>query len=516
MPRSTGDAWRAWMDAPLPGWACVLGWFAATAVFLLLVRELGGFGQADTYESVFTTWAIANGHAACAFPRGFNVTAPLYPLVSAGVVAFVHVGRGTPFPDVTRGNCDQAFVAINSWSLQSGAIGRTLQAGVVGWLALLGGSAAVLRACGRGRTRWEPATVILLAVLPPVWICVQSTFHPEDLLALGLALGAVACAVRGSQLPAGPPAGPSAWVWAGILVGLAVLAQQFAALVAVPLFFVAPPTRRTWYVVAASATVAAVATPLLAVTSGSAFHAIFLGTGVSHGIGGALVSLLHLHAAGLVLVSRVLPLVVAGGVAWWMARRLGSAIRTPIVVLSLVAFSLGLRLIFEQQVFGYYFMALTVVLVLLDVARRRLRSSLVAWLCAVPAVYVTQVGTLLRSADLFRICVIATAGVVLVVLHAAPGPWGLDPWTSVGGRDRVHRDLVGLHESAQPGSNVALSDRIGVMGPGPGGTAGAADPPRVPCAVRDGGRATPASPGSPSRNHGRSQERGLRPPDAAT
>lgn len=51
-----------------------------------------------------------------------------------------------------------------------------------------------------------------------------------------------------------------------------------------------------------------------------------------------------------------------------------------------MAVSLGLRLVFEQNLFSYYFMALSVSLVLLDVAGGRIRSSLLAWLAAVALV----------------------------------------------------------------------------------------------------------------------------------
>ena len=46
-----------------------------------------------------------------------------------------------------------------------------------------------------------------------------------------------------------------------------------------------------------------------------------------------------------------------------------------------------LLVIFEQQMFGYYFMALSVSLLLLDVVRGHIRGSLVAWLATVSMVY---------------------------------------------------------------------------------------------------------------------------------
>ena len=128
-------------------------------------------------------------------------------------------------------HCEQGFVAINFWSLQSGAIYRTVQIGFLGWFALLGGAVGF----PRRRARTPPLgahDVAVLACVPTVGACLQSTFHPEDLLALGLALAAVATAIR------------DRWGWSGLLIGLAVMSQQYATLVAVPLFFLAPRGRR--------------------------------------------------------------------------------------------------------------------------------------------------------------------------------------------------------------------------------------------------------------------------------
>jgi hypothetical protein len=89
---------------------------------------------------------------------------------------------------------------------------------------------------------------------------------------------------------------------------------------------------------------------------------------------------LHLHGALLVAASRLLPIALAMALAWWALRRLGPSVLEPLPLVSLVATSLSLRLVFEQNLFGYYFMALAVSLVLLDVIVGRIRGQLVAWL----------------------------------------------------------------------------------------------------------------------------------------
>ena len=59
----------------------------------------------------------------------------------------------------------------------------------------------------------------------------------------------------------------------------------------------------------------------------------------------------------------------------------------PCVLVSVVALSLGLRLVFEQALFGYYFMAVVVTLVLLDVVAGHIRDVFVCWLAMVTVVY---------------------------------------------------------------------------------------------------------------------------------
>jgi hypothetical protein len=48
-----------------------------------------------------------------------------------------------------------------------------------------------------------------------------------------------------------------------------------------------------------------------------------------------------------------------------------------------------MRLVFEENLFGYYFMALTVILILLDVVGGRIRGYLVAWIASLALAYNT-------------------------------------------------------------------------------------------------------------------------------
>jgi hypothetical protein len=200
--------------------------------------------------------------------------------------------------------------------------------------------------------------------------------HPQDVVAMGFALAAMACALR------------SHWIGAGILIAVAILTQQFTLLVAIPLFVVAPTARRIPFVLSAVAAAAVISVPLIAVTSGAATRPIFAGSGASGGVGGTVMWEFHVRGgASLLLASRLPPLVLSLALAWYVVRRLGPAALQPAVLISLVAVSLSFRLVFEDNIFSYYYMALAVTLVILDVVRGRIRQTLVAWVAMITLVY---------------------------------------------------------------------------------------------------------------------------------
>jgi hypothetical protein len=368
---------ESWFQRPLSGWWCAFGWLVATVLLVFWIQRLGGPAGGDAFESDFSSWGIQHGQWVCMYPPSahlsFNYAAPVYPLLSGGLEFITRIGHGTPFPsNVALGhNCTQGLSSMANWGLKSNAVTPTLRVGYVGWILLLAGVVAVLRVSGRGLRGWEPATVVLVACLPPVWMCIEEYFHPQDLVAMGFALAAVACAVR------------SKWILAGILVALAVLTQQYALLVALPLLVVAPMRQRIPFVAAAAVTALAVIAPIMAFTAGKAARFIFLGTGDASGQGGTVVWEFHLHGALLVLISRVLPLALSLLLAVLVVRRVGTAALEPIVLVPLVALSLSLRLVFEQNVFGYYYMALAVSLLLVEVVRGHIRESFFAWIALI-------------------------------------------------------------------------------------------------------------------------------------
>jgi hypothetical protein len=86
----------------------------------------------------------------------------------------------------------------------------------------------------------------------------------------------------------------------------------------------------------------------------------------------------------MLFASRVLPIFVAFGFAWWARRRFGDgAVFEPVILLSLLTITLSLRLVFEQGLFGYKFLALAVMLVLLSVVRGQSFAKLAVWIVLV-------------------------------------------------------------------------------------------------------------------------------------
>jgi hypothetical protein len=96
---------------------------------------------------------------------------------------------------------------------------------------------------------------------------------------------------------------------------------------------------------------------------------------------------LHLTGAATNDVLRALPILAVVGLALWVRRRLPAAYMEPEVLFSLLATTLAIRLVFEGGLYGYYFMASAVGIVVLDFIRRRFRVDVILWLAVVALVF---------------------------------------------------------------------------------------------------------------------------------
>lgn len=359
---------------------CFTGWCIAMAVFIGFVSLLGGPTEFDSALSAYSTWSIATGHLACSYvdvtklhvpPIGYPFTfiAPFYPLFSGVVMAITRVTNFARFPTSSQlgPHCSTAIMAMFRWSAHSNAILSTVRLGYFSWIFVLIGTVALLRSIGRGRTNWEPLTLILLAVLTPVARCITQYFHPQDIVAIGFALGAVACMNRGR------------WAWTGAMMALAFATNQFVLLLAVPMIILIPKAQRLRTVLAGAVTSAVILLPFIVLTSGRALRYTLIGSSLSTSLPQSDPWFSGLHGALLVIVTRVPPLALAALLAWWAQRRLGAKIMDPVPLLSLLATCLALRLVFEVTLFGYYYAAAIVFLLLLEVAGGRIRGAAITW-----------------------------------------------------------------------------------------------------------------------------------------
>lgn len=376
---------RAFLDRRIPLIWCFIGWIGASAVYYVLVGVLGGPVEGDSAETVYSTWSFAHGDLACAYPhlgkyqlnnlaRPYSLASPLYSLISGAAAAILRIGHDVAFP--TRSefgpNCKYAIVDMFNWSAKSSAILPTIRLSYLVWPILMGGIIALVRAAGRGGRMWEPFTLLIVACTPTVLMCITYYFHPEDLLAMALILAAMAAVIS------------KRWSLAGVLIGLGYCAQPFAILVAAAILVVAPGRQRLQYVLGAVVAVLVVDVPLVIATSGRAFKNIALGSSragiINRSVGGTVLWEADLHGVPLFLCSRVAPILVVMAIAWWAHRRLGSRLLRPIPLVSLMATAVIMRLVFEVNLFGYYFMAASVSLLVLEVVRGHFRGTVLAWI----------------------------------------------------------------------------------------------------------------------------------------
>jgi hypothetical protein len=150
----------------------------------------------------------------------------------------------------------------------------------------------------------------------------------------------------------------------------------------------APRQWKIMFAATAAAVVTVISVPVIILTSGDAFKATVLGSGFTPAKGGGTVlSETDLRGAVLFTIARVIPIVFAMALAWWAKRRLADKVLQPIPVLSIIATALALRLVFEFSLYGYFFLGVTTMLVLMDVIAGRVRGHELTWLALVTVLF---------------------------------------------------------------------------------------------------------------------------------
>ncbi len=353
----------------------------------LLTAATGGFIEGDAGEVLPTAWMIAHGDFGCAYPNSFApassaqtlpmipvLAAPLYPLIASGYLALLSPRPAPAFPSARAAGpgCARSYALVSRWMSDAGVYLSTLWSASLAWIALAGAMWMALKESRHRRSRALALFVAALALGPPLYEAFAAYYHPQDLLAIALA---VLAARR---------AGRRQWVAAGVLCALGLLTQQFDLFVALPLLVASLRLRDTRFLTGLVATYVAIAVPLLVLSHGTVLRALVLGSDrltpshhAIHSSGGTWLAGLHPAPIVAFVVARILPVVLSAALSVWAARRLGADIIQPQYLMPVIGISFALRLLFEMNMFGYYFAAVYV-FALLSLAFARLNARAMA------------------------------------------------------------------------------------------------------------------------------------------
>ena len=363
------DQLGTWLARPLSRTtsACLL--LVVLVAVPLITWAVNGPTLGDANLSMYTTWLLAHGNVSCAYPTTLSsphvyvdsvLTSPLYPIIAAIISAILHVGHSVLFPSaVTMApHCAEPSSELVEWARRSGALEPTLWIGVITWIALVVAISTFLNG-DRDFTRGRAVGLVAAGFGAPLYQALVIYFHPQDLLALALIVGALAAALH------------ERWLLAGALLGLGLLAQPFVILALIP-FLVACPRRHLSRLSLGSFLGSVpIAAGLLLMTSGAAWFPLILGSdrvvpdndSDVTSTGGSVLWELHPRGVLAFLVARGLPVALSLAVSLF-ARHKWKGRFHPQGLVALVGVSLSLRLVFELNLFSYYFAAVFVLLVL--------------------------------------------------------------------------------------------------------------------------------------------------------
>ncbi len=397
---------------------------AALGVFVGIVTVRGGPSVGDAYAVTKPAAALADGNLTEAAHDSVLPQPPGYALLTSPLVLVFRPLIGSPtwcdgrVPAVTRvllPFCAPNQLATHRWYRSQGVLG------ILAWVVLALCCVRLLRVAGAGGGPAELLLVTVLATMPASAGGVVETFHPQDLVCVGLVCAALAEALR------------RRWVATGLLFGVAFLCKQFALLALVAVVVAVPGWRERLRVVgSAAAVVACGIIPFAAVDpSGtwnrlSAVNAGGIGTVKS----GTVLGLTTLSESTKLLIARDGPVLLALAMALWARRRAGAQLLTAGALIGLATACLAARLVAEVWFSGYYLLAVSAGLVLLDLAARRPPVLSFVWI-AVTGALVEQAGGIPTTAPAAVVAFVASIGAVVIGLRAIPArlsaPSGVSP-----------------------------------------------------------------------------------------
>jgi hypothetical protein len=396
----------------------------ATACYVgIIVVRQGPPSGGDTVPLTAVTSALAGGRLQAAASNDSLPNPPGYALLVAPLVAAFPSLVGAPswcttatraaaLRPATVSRSDPSFAADvaecgSDRRLPDGAMGPPLPQwyrsqgvlGLLAWVVLAVGALALLRATGADTVAARVGLLGFLVVLPSASSAIVQLYHPQDILSLGLGLGALAQGLRGR------------WVLAGVLFGTALLTKQFAILLLVPALAAAPDGRsRVRVAVAATLVFLAGILPFLIAAPRATLENL---SGFSAGgavAGSTALTLLGVTGTVASAVARDAPVAFAAVACLWAVRRFGASLQRPQLLLALALVCMGSRLVFESVIFPYYLLGTSVLFFVVDLVARRSPHRSLAW-CAVAAFFVA-LHPANRTVDALGTLILAVVAVV--------------------------------------------------------------------------------------------------------
>jgi hypothetical protein len=396
----------------------------ATACYVgIIVVRQGPPSGGDTVPLTAVTSALAEGRLQAAASNDSLPNPPGYALLVAPLVAAFPSLVGAPawcttttraaaLRPATLRRSDPSFAADvaecgSDRRLPDGAMGAPLPQwyraqgvlGLLAWVVLAVGALALLRAAGADTPAARIGLLAFLVVLPSASSAIVQLYHPQDILSLGLGLGALAQELR------------RRWVLAGVLFGAAFLTKQFAILLLVPALAAAPDGRsRVRVALTATLTFLAGILPFLVAAPRATLENL---SGFSAGgavAGATALTLLGVTGTVASAVARDAPVAFAAVACVWAVRRFGASLQRPQQLLALALVCMGSRLVFESVIFPYYLLGTSVLFFAVDLVARRSPHRSLAW-CAAAAFFVA-VHPANRTVDAFGTLILAVVAVV--------------------------------------------------------------------------------------------------------
>lgn len=419
---------------PLPAPLRYVVYAGALALFVIILFVRGGPNPAETDAHAVTlpTTAISHGELRTAERETLVPNPPGYPLLMSPLVLALRPWIGSPrwcddkaVPTILKTADDTYFLSIlGPCTAHHGPdhgkpypIWYRSQAllAILGWIVLAVGAVMLLRATGSGGGVAEALLVLALAALPSASDAIAQTFHPQDLMSVGLICAGTAQALR------------RRWVAVGVVFAVAFLCKQFAVLPLLAVLGAAPGWRaRARVAVPVVGVVALGVVPFYLaapVDTVRAMTAVFV-AGVTMEKTPTVVGLLAIGENLKLEIARDAPIVAAVLLVVWARWRAGRALLAPAPLVGLCVACLATRLVFEISLLNYYFLAVGAVLLVLDFTRQRVPVWSVTWIVA------TRFGlsplaaheSLTLTAALFLVAASVPIGLGLAQVPARPRP----------------------------------------------------------------------------------------------